>query len=94
MIIYVVTCRYGCELEEPMVFLNKKDAEEFIKRSIAENIREDHCDELKEDRVDFTNDDEVIDWGTERDFCDETTSFKDRDEWHEFLLSERSINVA
>lgn len=92
--IYIVSERYGCEMEEPIAFKNKTDAEDYIKNEIFNFVYDDYMDEMEEENIDIDDINAVLEWGEANDYC---TSYHDLgfpdtytadDDWSEFMLTE------
>lgn len=52
MKIYIVSARYTCELEEPLVFKNKEEAEKAAHDYVWDSITEQYCCEFGEEAED------------------------------------------
>ena len=98
MKVYIVSGRYGSEMEEPMIFFKREDAENNIKENIYDFIIDDYVDEMESDGIDVSNIDDVLQWGYDNEYCDSyNNDFPDTytadDTWSEYMITEHNINL-
>ena len=93
MNIYVVSGRYGTELEETQIFYTEEEAKSYVKNIIAEDLIEEYCDELENDKVDFDDNDAILNWGIKHDYADETTFKNGFSDWHDFQIEEKTVMI-
>jgi hypothetical protein len=89
--VWIVSGRYGCDLEPIEVFYSEKEAIESVKSAIYDNMLGDYSDEMEEAGINIDSIEEVLAWGEDNDYCDECTMMGGGD-WHEFSITECSID--
>jgi len=97
MILYVVSSRYGIQINEPEHFRNENVAIDYIKQSVVDAMIEN--DEEASTYYDEHSVDETLAWGDEHDLCASYNSIIDEngntimdtctigDEWYEYMLT-------
>ena len=91
MKIWIVSGRVdGTDLITPRIYFDEKEANDYITGEIAELVKDDFYDELQEDGVDIADDNAVIEWGSEREYCYNWV-YMYSSEWTEYQVSEHTI---
>lgn len=100
-VIFVISGRCGCELEEPKLTKTQKDADEWVRRKIAELVIEDFSMDLKEVGIipedtalvydkGFNLKSEyiepVLEWGIEHEYCTDNT-YQYCCDWTEYTVT-------
>ena len=69
MKLFVITRRYGTQLEEPEIHPTKEAAESSVTSAVYEFLLDNLIDELEEDGIDETDVDSVIKWAADNDYA-------------------------
>jgi hypothetical protein len=98
MTLYIVSSRYGTDMDTPEVFRTRKEAEESVKESICSLIRDEYGDELEDMHIADNDFDAILKWASnEDDIVSEynDTGFPDTytrgDDWSEWKITEVEI---
>lgn len=89
---YIVSERYGTEMRDPVIFKTIEEANNCVQHSIADDMREDFFDELEEAGINTEDDEAVLDYGMEHEYCN-TDYYMGRPDWHEFRIDKVTLDL-
>ncbi len=96
MKLFVVSSRYGVELEKPAVFMTENEAKTCVADSILACIIDNCLSELEDDKVDVKDTNAVIGWAEDHDYVssyntDIYDTFTYSDDWTEYRIDEVEV---
>lgn len=80
--VFIVTGRYGVQMETPEIFLDLDAAIKSCREDIFEVIVEEYCDELENDSINSSDVDAVLKWAESKNIYGE--SLYSSDEGHDY----------
>ena len=100
MKIYIISGRFGVEMERPKIRYTRKDAEDIITQAIYEHLTEQLSEDIEEAGIDIEDKAAVLNWAEENDYCRSynTKNLIDTatvgDDWLEYMITEEEVKAA
>lgn len=92
IIFYIVTGRYGTEMDKPRIFSTRESAQDYITERIAERVFSKYAEDLAAEDIPYSDKTAIVEWGIRQDYCTETM-YQMSDDWSEFDITEKIINT-